>query len=94
MLAAAFAAVARLLEHGRPSLGGLVHELGVPPGHLRRELRRRGLTYSGFVDAAQRELALRLMRRGPFGPGQLAFILGFADAAAFQRARRRWARAK
>jgi AraC-like DNA-binding protein len=64
--------------------------LGMPPRTLQRRLTVEGTSYNGLLDELRHELALRYLRQRELALAEVAFLLGFAEQSAFQRAFRRW----
>jgi AraC-like DNA-binding protein len=56
---------------------------------LQRRLRSEGATFDGLLDDARRTLARNLTAEG-LSAKEVSFRLGFQDASALVRARRRW----
>jgi AraC-like DNA-binding protein len=72
------------------SLEDVAGELGVSVRTLRRRLTDRGTSYRQIVDDLRREVAIKYLRDTDMTVEDVAFTLGFNDAANFRRAFRRW----
>jgi AraC-like DNA-binding protein len=57
---------------------------------LRRRLQEEGRTFSDLLSEVRRDLAHRYLEDPNRSITEVAFLLGFADTSAFQRAFRRW----
>nr|HEX4313532.1 AraC family transcriptional regulator ligand-binding domain-containing protein [Kofleriaceae bacterium] len=57
---------------------------------LQRRLESEATTFSAVFDAAREALARELLRDAALPLGEVAYRLGFADAATFSRAFKRW----
>ena len=57
---------------------------------LQRRLTQEGMSFSELLDVTRREVACDLAREGSSAVSELAWHLGFSEAAAFGRAFRRW----
>jgi AraC-like DNA-binding protein len=57
---------------------------------LQRRLADAGSSYQQLVDLARRDAAERYLATSPFAIGEIAYLLGYSEAAAFNRAFRRW----
>ncbi len=57
---------------------------------LHRRLADEGSNFKKLVDELRRELALSYLERTQHSMGEISFLLGFSDLAAFYRAFRRW----
>lgn len=64
--------------------------LGLTSRTLRRHLKREKTTFSEIVDSARTELALKYLRQADLSTEEIAYVLGFSEAASFVRAFRRW----
>jgi AraC-like DNA-binding protein len=72
------------------NLEDVAGELGVSVRTLRRRLADRGTSYRQIVDGLRREVAIKYLRDTNMTVEDVAFALGFDDAANFRRAFRRW----
>ncbi len=84
------AAVGARLAEGVPSLDVIAAELRLAPSHIQRELHYDGLTFTGLVEAARRDLALNYLRQRQLSMSEIALLLGYSELSAFSRAVRRW----
>jgi AraC-like DNA-binding protein len=82
--------VPEVLRAGERGLSGVARRLGVSARTLQRRLGERGTSYADIVDDVRRELAHREVALGTRSFGEIAFLLGFSQASAFDRAFRRW----
>ena len=78
------------LSEGVPELGRVARALGVSARTLQRQLRAEGTTFAAVLMALRQELAPPLLRDGQLAVSEVAFLLGYADPGAFQRAFRAW----
>ena len=69
----------------------IAEALQLRPRTLQARIARQGVRFSALVDAVKAEEAQRLADLG-VAAGELARRLGFQDASALRKARRRWAR--
>jgi AraC-like DNA-binding protein len=74
------------------SLGRIARDLGVGARTLQRQLEAlgTGASFHGLVEEQRRSHALRSIVETKHSVSQLAAQLGYADAASFRRAFRRW----
>jgi AraC-like DNA-binding protein len=84
------AVVPEVLKTGEPGLSGAARRLGVSVRTLQRRLREQGTSFASILDEVRRELAQREVARGTMSFQEIAFLLGFSQASAFDRAFRRW----
>lgn len=89
-VARARALIARQLSEGVPELGQVAAQLQLSPRSLQRLLQEQGLSYSQLVEAVRRELAERYLAEPALDLTDLAFLLGYSEQSAFQRAYKRW----
>lgn len=82
--------IASMLPLGNPSLRMIADAGGMSGRTLQRRLNESGCTYSELVDNARFELAKRMLREPGVKIVDIAFHLGYSDAANFTRAYRRW----
>ncbi len=75
---------------GPPSRARIARRLGVSERTLARRLADEGLTFREVADRARREVAESLLARPEHALAEVAFLTGFADQSAFQRAFKRW----
>lgn len=81
--------VREALTDGAPTLGEVAERLGTRPRTLQRRLAEAGTSFQRLVDTVREELArMYLAERTPLD--QVAYLLGYAEMAAFRRAFKRW----
>jgi AraC-like DNA-binding protein len=78
------------LQGGSPLLENVAAQLGLHAKALTRRLRQEGTTYSAILDRLRRGLAERYLAEPHVSVTDVAFLLGFSDASAFNKASRRW----
>ncbi|WP_312230946.1 AraC family transcriptional regulator [Pseudomonas sp.] len=77
--------------HGRePDMDDIARQLQLPAWTLRRRLAEEGTRFSAIVNETRRDLAMAYVRDTELSFGEIAYLLGFASAEAFQRAFKRW----
>ncbi|MBK0060561.1 AraC family transcriptional regulator [Pseudomonas sp. S44] len=82
-----------LLNGGRePDLEEVSRHLQLPTWTLRRKLAEEGSSFRGLLNDTRRDLAETYIRDTELAFGEIAYLLGFASAEAFQRAFKRWTR--
>lgn len=79
-----------LLQGDTPSLAAIAEKLGVAPWTLQRQLADEQTGFRELVDETRRELALEYIRETRASLSEIAWLLGFANPAAFHKAWRRW----
>jgi AraC-like DNA-binding protein len=78
------------LPPGSCSLGVIARERGVDPRTLRRQLVAEGTSFRELADEVHETLATELLSTGGLTVEQVAQRLGYAEAASFSRAYKRW----
>ena len=79
------------LLHGRePELEDVARQLNLPPWTLRRKLADEGAGFRQLLADTRRDLAVAYIRDTELSFGEIAYLLGFSSAEAFQRAFKRW----
>lgn len=84
---------ALLVEHlpdGGPSEETIAERLCMSPRNLQLQLAQGGTSYKELLNRARQDLARSYLRQGKYSIKEIAFLLGFSDAATFTRAFRRW----
>ena len=77
--------------HGRePDLQGIARQLQLPTWTLRRKLAEEGTQFRTILNETRRDLAMAYIRDTELRFGEIAYLLGFSSAEAFQRAFKRW----
>ena len=68
----------------------IARTLGTSARSLQRRLAAAGLSYRQLLDAGRREAAERYLSDSQLSIGEIAYLVGYSEAAAFNRAFRRW----
>jgi len=84
------AAVVADFADGLPTLATVARAFKVTPRTLQRRLSARGTSYQQLVDDVRRTLALEYVANASVSIGEVAFLVHYADVAAFGRAFKRW----
>ena len=83
--------VSQSLSEGVPKISDIARRLGMSGRTLQRRLSDRGFSFQTLVDESRRELAQRLLRHTEYPLAEIAFLTGFSEQSAFNRAFKRWA---
>lgn len=84
---------ALLVEHlpdGGPSEAEIAQHLCMSARNLQLQLAQEGTSYKALLNRVRQSLACSYLRQEKYTIKEIAFLLGFADAATFTRAFRRW----
>lgn len=79
-----------LLHGHEPDLQEVARSLQLPSWTLRRKLAEEGTQFRTILNDTRRDLAMAYIRDTELAFGEIAYLLGFASAEAFQRAFKRW----
>jgi AraC-like DNA-binding protein len=83
-------AIARALCDGPPDIGSIAKQLGMSVRTLQRRLDEHGKAYKELVGEVRRDLARRYLADRDTSLTEVAFLLGYSELSAFDRAFRRW----
>lgn len=89
-LAIARRSVLEAFKLGVPEIGEVARATGLTEDQLKENLSQRGLSFRGLLDDLRRALAVGYMRDPSLGLVDIAYLLGFSEQSAFQRAFKRW----
>lgn len=82
--------IAASLCDGAPEIGRVAKRLGMSVRTLQRRLEEHGAVWKTLVAAIRRDLAQRYLADGTASLTEIAFLLGYSELSAFDRAFRRW----
>lgn len=89
-LAAVVAATRQAVENGSYTLAAVAKRMGCSPRTLQRLLADHGTTFQAVLDETRRRLAEELIAAPHVSLAEVAFVLGYSEQSAFQRAFKRW----
>lgn len=78
------------LPGGVPKMETVARRVGMSKRTLQRRLGKHDISFQAFVDNTRQNLANQLLRQTPRPLADIAFLLGFSEQSAFQRAFKRW----
>jgi AraC-like DNA-binding protein len=78
------------LPDDRAGISAAARALGMSTRTLQRRLREHGILYDRLVDEVRRHLSSKYLADGNFSLGEIAWLLGYSESSAFNRAYRRW----
>jgi len=90
LLASVRRAIAELLRDGAPTLAKVAKKTAMSPRTLERRLSDHGTAFKKLVDDTRRRFALNYLRDRKNTLTQVAFLLGYSEVSAFNRAFKRW----
>ncbi len=82
--------IAEHLQGELPKIDAIASELAISIRQLQRELQAEGTSFQQLLDKTRKELALRHLEDPKFSIHDIAFLLGFSEPSAFNRAFKRW----
>lgn len=82
--------VLETLDAGEPDQSEIARRLALSDRTLQRRLRDEGTTFAAVVDGLRLELARSYLDDPKLAVFEVAFLLGYSEPSAFNRAFRRW----
>lgn len=82
--------IAQILSQGTPKVTDVAACFAMSGRTLQRRLSDRGYSFTTLVDESRRELADRLLKDTAYSLAEIAFLTGFSEQSAFNRAFKRW----
>ena len=83
-------ALSQLLPEGEPEQAAFARRLGMSERTLQRRLQKEGTSFAALLDAARAELARSYLSDSKLAVFEVAYLLGYSEPSAFNRAFRRW----
>lgn len=83
--------ISQSLSEGIPTVTEIAQRLGMSGRTLQRRLSDQELSFKTLVDESRRQLAERLLNETEYALNEIAFLTGFSEQSAFNRAFKRWA---
>src|SRR5262245_1484732 len=83
-------ALAPRLASGETDLEVIARDLGMSRRTLQRRLSAAGLSYGELCDGLRREMAEKHIHDSSLAIGEIAYLAGYSEPAAFHRAFKRW----
>jgi AraC-like DNA-binding protein len=73
-----------------PNFSDVAQKLDMAERSLRRRLQEEGVSYQSLLDEIRMRMAIKFLRETSLTVEDIAFAIGFGDAANFRHAFRRW----
>ena len=83
-------AIGQRLRGGDSTLEAVAAELAMSPRTLQRHLRELGYSFNALADEVRQKVADLYLRQPDIAIAEVAYLLGFSEQSAFNRAFRRW----
>jgi AraC-like DNA-binding protein len=90
LLAASRKAIAELMREGSPALAQVTKKLSMSQRTLERRLKEHGTAFKKLLDDTRRRFALKYLKDRKNTLTEIAFLLGYSEVSAFNRAFKRW----
>jgi len=90
LLASVRRVIGDLMRQGDPKLGQVASKLAIGPRTLQRRLKDHGVDFNGLVDDTRRQFSLRYLQDRKNTLTEVAYLLGYSEVSAFNRAFKRW----
>jgi AraC-like DNA-binding protein len=82
--------VGEVMREGDPKLSEVARKIAMSPRTLQRRLREQGLDFKKLVDDTRRRFSLSYLRDPQNTLTEIAYLLGYSEVSAFNRAFKRW----
>ena len=83
-------AIAETMRESSPSLSAVAQKLATSPRTLQRQLKQYGVEFKSLLNDTRRQFALEYLKYSNDTLTQIAFLLGYSEVSAFNRAFRKW----
>ncbi len=83
-------ALSTQMTAGEVELDAVARRLATTPRTLQRRLARAGTSFESLRDGARREAAVLYLADTALSIGEIGYLLGYSEPAAFHRAFKRW----
>ncbi len=83
-------AIAASMKEGDPKLNRVIKQLSMSPRTLERRLKEHGVVFKKLVTDTRRRFALDYLKDRKHTLTEIAFLLGYSEVSAFNRAFKRW----
>jgi AraC-like DNA-binding protein len=82
--------IARVMSEGLPKMADVARELGFSVRSFHRRLADHGVNFQTLAEETRRDIALSMLRDEGCPLTEVAFLTGFSEQSAFNRAFKRW----
>jgi AraC-like DNA-binding protein len=82
--------LASRITRGDTQIQSVARELSTSTRSLQRRLAAAGVSYNQLLDQVRKEAAERYLCDAPLSIAEIAYLLGYSEPAAFNRAFKRW----
>lgn len=78
------------IREGDPRLDDVARKVTMSTRTLQRRLKEQGVDFKGLVDDTRRRFSLNYLADSVHTPAEIAYLLGYSEVSAFNRAFKRW----
>lgn len=82
--------IARALSEGLPKMADIARKLGLSARSFHRRLAEHGLSFQTLTEETRCEIATAMLQDERYALSEIAFITGYSEQSAFNRAFKRW----
>lgn len=82
--------IARALSEGLPNMADIARRLGLSARSLHRRLADDGLSFQTLTEETRKGIAIGMLQEERYGLAEIAFLTGYSEQSAFNRAFKRW----
>jgi AraC-like DNA-binding protein len=82
--------IARALSEGLPKMAEIARRMGLSARSFHRRLSEQGLSFQTLTEETRREIAINMLREDRYALSEIAFLTGYSEQSAFNRAFKRW----
>ncbi|MEO1025446.1 MAG: AraC family transcriptional regulator [Pseudomonadota bacterium] len=82
--------IARALSEGLPKMADIARGLGLSARSFHRRLAEQELSFQTLTEETRREIAVNMLREDQYALSEIAFLTGYSEQSAFNRAFKRW----
>jgi AraC-like DNA-binding protein len=82
--------IAEVMRDGDPTLARVAKKLAMSPRTVERRLNERGMIFKKLLEDTRRHFAITYLKDRQNSLTEVAFLLGYSELSAFNRAFKRW----
>ena len=82
--------IARALSEGLPKMAEIARRLGLSVRSFHRRLSEQGVSFQTLTEETRRDIALGMLKDDRYALSEIAFLTGYSEQSAFNRAFKRW----
>jgi len=90
LVAAVRRTIGETMRDGDPTLARVAEKVSTSPRTLQRQLRDHGADFKRLVDDTRHRFSLNYLRDPKHALTEIAYLLGYSEVSAFNRAFKRW----